>query len=101
MSELKSLTVIMELEPYCLHNEETHEICMQTKNVRELVKCKDCIHRPIIKDGGIIRSMPPVNKNGDFDFTCLYLCDDIFNNGMPEDNFFCAYGEKEKTDENN
>ena len=53
----------------------------------EIVRCKDCKHRPIEKDGEI---MPPKED----DWKCPCLCDDYFYSWRPKDNFFCASGER-------
>lgn len=58
----------------------------------EIIRCKDCKHRPIEKDGEI---MPP--KEDDWnDWKCPCLCDDYFYSWMPKDNFFCASGERKE-----
>lgn len=53
----------------------------------EIVRCKDCKHRPIEKFDGII----PPKKD---DWKCPCLCDDYFYSWRPKDNFFCANGER-------
>ena len=62
----------------------------------EVVRCKDCIHRPIINGprsiGGFGLRFP--------DFKCPCRCDDPYYSWMPNDNWFCGNGEKEeKTNE--
>lgn len=53
----------------------------------EIIRCKDCKHRPIEKDGEI---MPPKED----DWKCPCLCDDYFYSWRPKDKFFCASGER-------
>ena len=53
----------------------------------EIIRCKDCKHRPIEKYGEI---MPPKEN----DWKCPCLCDDYFYSWRPKDNFFCASGER-------
>lgn len=55
----------------------------------ELVTCKDCMHRPIKKDGYI---MPPE----DDDEKCPCLCEDPFYSWIPRDDFFCANWERKE-----
>lgn len=56
----------------------------------ELVRCKDCKHRPI---------MPEDYENG-FDLVfpdekCPCQCEDGWYSWMPDDDWFCANGETE------
>lgn len=52
----------------------------------EVVRCKDCIHRPIVHNG----IWPP----NDDDETCPCICPNNYDyNYVPADNFFCARGE--------
>ena len=53
----------------------------------EIVRCKDCKHRPIRKNGFVL---PP----NDDDEKCPFLCDDYFYSRRPGDNFFCANAER-------
>lgn len=55
----------------------------------EIIRCKDCMHRPIKKDGEI---MPPGPEYDDEKCPCL--CEDPFYSWMPRDDFFCANGER-------
>ena len=62
----------------------------------EVVRCKDCKHRPIAaraKEGifyGFSVAFP--------DNTCPCRCDDGFYSWYPKDNFYCGYAER-RTDE--
>lgn len=63
-------------------------------DVVDVVHCKKCIHRPCI-----------VNKNDLYvygpnydDETCPCLCGDSFYSYIPDDNFYCAYGERRTED---
>jgi hypothetical protein len=58
----------------------------------EIVRCKDCKHRPIKGDGNIVYA--PNDINGWDDETCPCLCEDCYYNWMPEDDFFCGKGER-------
>jgi hypothetical protein len=69
------------------------------KYCRQIVYCKDCIHRPkkIYEDdnGGLILEFP--------DYKCICRCknSDCYCSEYPADYFFCAYGEdKENVEEN-
>ena len=58
----------------------------------EVVRCKDCKHRPITEDfWGIIG---PEDENGELDYTCPFLCSDPFYSKIPKDEFYCACGER-------
>ena len=61
----------------------------------DIVYCRDCIHRPrkrwICDDYEIA---PPQGTN---DRTCPFLKASYpWENTIPDDNFYCAYGEKKK-----
>ena len=58
----------------------------------EVVRCKDCKHRPIKGDGNIVYA--PNDSDGWDDDTCPCLCEDCYYNWMPEDDFFCKRGER-------
>lgn len=64
-----------------------YRAAMEDLEQPEIIRCKDCKHRPIKKDNGTI--VPP----GD-DEKCPCLCDDEFYSWIPRDDFFCANGER-------
>ena len=43
MAELKKFEYIIEFEPYYMGN-ESGEICLKSKKVTQLVRCRDCGH---------------------------------------------------------
>lgn len=52
----------------------------------EVVRCKDCKHKP---------SGTGVNHDIEFlDEICPCQCEDYWYSWMPQDNFFCAWGER-------
>ena len=62
--------------------------------VVEVVRCKDCIHRPSrIYGAGNDRE----GFNLEFpDDWCPMQCEDGWYNRMPRDDFFCSYGERKE-----
>ena len=62
---------------------------------KELVLCKDCKHGPV-RFGSCVEGPLKDNARGDWDkdYTCPFLCDDIYYSRIPADDFYCAYGEK-------
>ena len=67
--------------------------------VGEVVRCKDCIHRPIPM--GKSAPVAPLWMNPEVgyqedDMTCPYLCDDNWYNKMPDDNGYCDKGERKE-----
>ena len=60
----------------------------RTARDAEIVRCKDCIHRPHKEEDGYV-----YEPDGG-DFTCPCLCEDCYYNWMPEDDFFCKRGER-------
>ena len=67
-----------------------------TSDVVEVVRCKDCVHRPEAHDGVTsgVGVEPPRDDEGWHDDTCPYLCGDPWYNEMPDDNWFCHLGER-------
>lgn len=53
----------------------------------EIVRCKDCIHRPYYDDYGIVHR--PLKDN-----TCFAFSEDPDYRFVPKDNFFCGDGER-------
>lgn len=64
------------------------------KVVGELVRCKECKHRPVKEDVDGedfgFNIIAPEGSN-----LCPCLVDDGWYSWMPKDNFFCGYGERE------
>lgn len=63
-----------------------------SSDVVEVVRCKDCKHRPVVDEGGTPHA--PVIDGAYRDETCPGLCLDSYYNWMPKDDWFCALGEK-------
>lgn len=65
-------------------------------DVVEVVRCKNCKHRPEIVDPrrpyGNGLEGPRIDQFG-YDDTCPYLCGDSWYNRMPNDDGFCDLGE--------
>jgi len=57
------------------------------------VRCKDCKHRPTPDEKG--RGVAPGAEDcyGWGDMACPFICADGFYSRVPDDDFFCAYGE--------
>lgn len=70
----------------------------------KVVRCKDCLHKPVWKLGRIDKFAEPPSNFNTFenfmagktteDYTCPYLWDSEGYYEMPEDDFFCKLGEK-------
>jgi hypothetical protein len=56
---------------------------LPTGDLVEVVRCKDCKHRPQKDPSGFV----------DGDGRCPCICDDYFYSWYPDDNWFCADGE--------
>ena len=75
-----------------------------TMEAEPIVRCKDCIHKPVWKMGRIDKFAEPPSYFNTFenfmagktaeDYTCPYLWDSEGYYEMPEDDFFCKFGEK-------
>lgn len=60
-------------------------------DVVEVVRCKDCVHRPTVED--------PEKRGFNVHFPddmCPCQCDDGWYNWYPKDDWFCAYGERKE-----
>lgn len=79
--------------PKVCQKETTVENIIDTLPTIDIVRCKDCIHRPR-------RMWESVDGFGlEFpDYVCPCYCDDEYYSFMPKDDFFCARGER-KTNE--
>lgn len=86
-----------------LYNEETGEAVFKPKVVCELVRCKDCKYRPHWDE-----STNPKERSGfDLEFPdykegnrCPCRCvDDPWYSFMPEDDFFCADGDRKEQED--
>ena len=90
-----------------LENVQEYEIL----SVEPLVRCRECKHRPVKSPdkNGRLWITAPKNYNedclstfapavGEYDLTCPYLCDDPWYNRMPDDNYYCADGERKDDD---
>lgn len=67
-----------------------------SKELVAIVRCNDCIHRPIKGEEDAIRDLtyPPKDSRGYEDFTCPCLNeDDYWYSWYPSDEWFCAEGE--------
>ena len=60
--------------------------------LEEIVYCRDCIHRPF-KEYSEIHA-PKIN--GLTDYTCPFVCVDSYYTRIPDDDFYCKFGEKKK-----
>lgn len=58
----------------------------------DIVRCKDCKHRPKKVEDSRWLEFP--------DYTCVCQCDDPWYEWMPDDDFYCAYGERRDEDGN-
>ena len=68
-------------------------------DVEKVVRCKDCIHRPYeipakYDSFGKCVQYSYITSPDDI---CPYVCDDPWYNRIPEDNFFCGFGDKKET----
>ena len=82
------------VEPRCKYYTRMTQI--PAADVVEVVRCRDCKHRPVVKDEshpyGFGLACP---KEGAYqDVTCPYLCDDGYYNRMPADDWYCAEGDR-------
>lgn len=60
----------------------------------EIVRCKDCKHRPYSEDGKRTGFSVKVPEEDEDKFICPWICDDGWYSYIPEDDFYCANGER-------
>ena len=81
MAEAKAFKIM----PHCTKDTIQYEM-------DELIRCKDCKHRPIKPDNykgyGFSLNFP------DYDYRCPCRCDDPYYSWYPDDDWFCANGER-------
>lgn len=63
-----------------------------TDEKTEIVRCKECKHRPIVY--GETENGFDVYKPDTYDDICPYLCEDGYYSRMPKDDWFCNFGER-------
>ena len=77
---------------------ETWVDLIPTADVVEVVRCKDCTHKPYVIpakydiSGKCVKYSYVTAPDG----VCPYICDDSWYNRVPEDNFFCGFGERKE-----
>lgn len=80
--------------------EEEFGINLSFEKDDELIRCKDCKHRPRKDERG--RVSPPIVQAGAYswgepiyndDETCPYICEDCTYNRMPSDEQYCDKAE--------
>ena len=60
-----------------------------------IVRCKDCKHRPHLKnEDGADYGFNVVDDDGTSFGICPCLCEDGWYSWMPKDDFFCAWAER-------
>lgn len=69
-----------------------------SKELVEIVRCKDCLHRPIKYGEDDIHDInPPLDSRGWDDYTCPCLNeDDYWYSWYPSDDWYCAAGEEKE-----
>lgn len=72
----------------------------RTKDVVEVVRCKDCKRRPYEVRKNIFSGEPVIECSPDDDGRCPCLSGDDYYSYIPEDDFFCAYGERRDNNAN-
>ena len=77
--------------------ETVDKVLSELEYVR-VVRCKDCIHKPYVVDvfHASYGDIPVLDSNGKC--PCINA-DDYFYSHMPDDDWFCASGERRKEDE--
>lgn len=71
--------------------------CAPTADAVEVVRCKDCVYKPYVVDvfHASYGDIPRLESNGKC--PCINA-DDYFYSHMPDDDWFCANGERREAD---
>lgn len=64
------------------------------REVVELIRCKECKHRPKLSDENGERYGFNVEEVSE---RCPCVCEDGWYSWMPPDDFYCGYGERKET----
>lgn len=64
------------------------------REVAELIRCKECKHRPIKEDANGENYGFNLIEPNDGDERCPCLVSDGWYSWMPKDDFYCGYGER-------
>ena len=83
-----------DIETRCMINNIINEVAkVSSDNLVEVVRCKDCKHRPI--------DTQEEGNGFDYDFPeeygCPGYCDDGYYSQRFNDDFYCAWGERADT----
>ena len=83
-----------DIETRCMINNIINEVAkVSSDNLVEVVRCKDCKHRPI--------DTQEEGNGFDYDFPeeygCPGYCDDGYYSQRFKDDFYCACGERAET----
>lgn len=82
-----------------LYDEQTSEAVMKPNYKGELIRCKDCKHRPLVvwneAYGEVDVLAPEIDGKEDWRCPCL-IDDDPYYSWSPNDNWFCASGERKE-----
>lgn len=65
----------------------------------EIVRCKDCKHRPYSEDGERTGFSVKVPEEDRYRYICPCICDDGFYSYIPKNDFYCANGERKGENE--
>ena len=76
-------------EIYCDALEDEHEYVGKKLDLVEVVRCKDCKHKPIAS--GVNHEVITFPEE---DYKCPCRCEDFWYSWMPDDNWFCGNGER-------
>ena len=82
MAELKRFEYIIEFEPVALQNDDG-ELCLQSKAVKKLVRCRDCKHNM----ANIVDIQDGININENWNACQLT---EMYDDVRPDD--FCSRG---------
>lgn len=70
-------------------NNKIKSVFIGTKEFVNVIRCKDCKHRPIVPN------YYEIGSDLEFpDIICPCQCDDSFYSYVPNDNWFCPNGER-------
>ena len=94
-NEMVNLRSVIETLLYMVDEDSDGvEEVMQLPTI-ELVRCKECKHRPIKEDpNGENHGFNLIEPNGG-DERCPCLVSDGWYSWMPNDNFYCGFAERE------
>lgn len=85
---------LYQIDKKRIHKYKAKGGTVRVYDIIDIVTCGECKHRPIKDDSDGADYGFNIVEPTDRDDVCPYIVEDGWYSWMPEDNFFCAFGER-------